>query len=164
MSIKDTDYPRLHLSQEAKGSQRKRTEDSFPTAMCTCIPLQKDLGLLWDMGAYHPSAGTMDEYSDQKSPSLHTGTATTSQWSWEQHQDIAVLGALSEAKKYPVILLLFLNLCFFISLRLKMPENMNHCKSNVVTKNSSAFTEIPVHGGHLVLIFWRTTYSSLIME
>lgn len=44
-----------------------------------------------------------------------------------------------------------------------MPENMNRCKSNVVTKYSSAFTEIPAHGGYLVLIF-LTTYSSLIME
>lgn len=45
MSIKDTDFPKLCLPQEDRG-QRKRTEGSFPTDVCICIPLQIDLGIL----------------------------------------------------------------------------------------------------------------------
>lgn len=96
VSIKDTDYPKLHLPQEAKQRGQKVLSQLL---WVSASHLQMDLGLLWDIGGYQPSGGMMDEYSDQKSPPLHTGTATTSQWSWEQHQDIAVFGGLCEAVK-----------------------------------------------------------------
>lgn len=51
MSIKNTDSPKLCIPQEEKG-QKKRTEGSFPIDVCICIPLQIDLGILWDTGAY----------------------------------------------------------------------------------------------------------------
>lgn len=69
LSIQDTDYPELCLPQEAK----ERGQKVLSQLLCVSAShLQMDLGLLWDLGAYQPSVGVMDEYSDQNSPPLTT--------------------------------------------------------------------------------------------